>query len=95
MEKKLIFISTIIVTLMFSIILPLQASAESETENNDDNQAPPAQQSTPTPAPTPQPSITKIQSVNRMIEKTLIPPIAVTDNNQNGIVDEIENLYKK
>lgn len=37
--------------------------------------------------------IEKIQTINQIITKTVVPPLVIKDDNQNGIVDSIEQIY--
>jgi hypothetical protein len=83
---------------------------ENETEYEDqyENQIPetetqPVQPPTETPPPaeTPKPVVNEpkaeIKKVEKIIQetKTIVPPIIIKDDNENGIVDEIEQLYSK
>ncbi len=40
-------------------------------------------------------TVEQVQIVNKLVTKTVVPPIIVRDDNQNGIVDSIERLYTK
>lgn len=73
-----------------------------EEEKEEDEYEEPVEESIEEPAPAEQPTpvttpttIQEIQTVNTLVTKTVIPPLKIKDDNQNGIVDSIEQFYQK
>jgi hypothetical protein len=101
MNKKSILVPILITTLLFLFTAPIYVYAERddddedkyayeyEDEDDDDDDAPAVEAVIQTP------EVPKIQYVEKIIRSTIVPPIIIHDDNENGIVDEIENLYKR